>query len=410
MLELSKALTFYSEGDNTKKNKPWVLNFAEKRNYPQDIQEKLSQVKDPYFQTIGAVCHLLDSGKILPEIYDEDFIKNKILLLTNTNANANDSAFSVAKNTTSSAIPEESSKNSLSLKNPAEVKAESLFAVIDQAIEVFVKTKRIPEIPCVVKSSGKEELDILHSWIKDSWNNEISYLNLSLEGDEFYQEAYSHFSEEEKKSLIKFYQEVFSIIHCAKPTDRGIEITKNSLGKISTKKDSKEKVIVAVPVNKKNVKKTKQEIQPLFIENDTIENDKKENKIKQKKKNDLAASNKTKLLQNFIYKKEFEPFVSFDPLDIFDSKVIYILDTKYNSIMYLVPEANTNFSIKSRSIINISESKMKNIPRKMFASLTASILKGNVVTNKKIFDAIPTAEREFPGRISQEMILLKRFF
>ena len=371
MLELSKELTRYSETDNLKNYKKWTLDYV-KNNKMDDLFTNLSKLKDCYFQTIGVLCHLLDQGHTLPDKYDFDYMKSKLSSLLECEQN---DAVACIENKSAAVETSKCSK-----KDVHTVVAESLLAVIDRALNSFLKHKQFLNVPSVVLSAHKKELDILYAWCGTQWKNELTYLSYAEDKEsEFhshYDEAYSNLTPEQKNQIKIFYSTMLKKIESTKQDQ--FDITSlTPVKRQRTNTDNTNKV------------KTKKQI------------------IIEKKKEIFS---KEKMLKTFLYKKVHEDLISFDPKEIFRSKEIYILDTKYNKILYLKTEET--FQVKGRSIINfnIEESGAKLIPKKIYDSLLYSV-KNNVSSTvlSKIFKSITNNKTTITGRISEEMILLKKY-
>lgn len=346
-LDLSKALSFLSETNDSKKQKQWVLSYMKKRTFPDDLLVKVSKIKDAYFPTIGSLCRLLDVGKKLPNIYDDEFVKRKIVELS--------------EKITFTEVKEEK-KIVIVAKTPETLKAENLFYFIDQEIEKFVKDKKIPEVPPQLLSSNKPELDILKKWIEKPWKKELEYLEVSKD-DEFYSEAYSNLSLRQKNALKKFYLSILSLI------------------------DNKEQSPV---VPKETTSKPR--------------------KVREKKKVNQKQKD-SKLFSKFVYQKKFNTLESFSPSKILSSSEIYLLDTKYRKLIYLKAKEGETFSIKSMSISNIDEEKSlnKKIPTKLFEVIVAAILKSNQGRAKIIFNETESTPSKAIGKCNENILLLKAF-
>lgn len=364
MLTLSKELSRYSEIDNSKNLKIWITEFVKKNELNISLVS-MKEIKDCYFQTIGVVCKLLNEGNTLPEKYTVSFVKQKLEHILN--------------NTVKEEVSVKEEKKVPSKKDPYEVIAESLFSVIDLQLNQFLKNKETINVPSVVLSANKKELDYLYSLAGKTWEEEVRYLSISEDSEKenysFYKEAYSNFNPEQKEQLLNFYTTILQKIKKAKYN--GFETNF---------------VIVKAPKVKKitTVKTTKQI-------------------IKAKKKEIFS---KEKMLKTLVFLPSFENIVSFNPKEIFSAKEIYILDTKYNKISYLTVLKNQKFEIKGRSIINFDEveSGSKRIPKKVYETLLGSV-KNNVSSAvlKKIFDSITNDKTIFSGRVSEQMILLKNY-
>jgi hypothetical protein len=347
-LDLSKALSFLSETNDSKKQKQWVLSYMKKRTFPDDLLTKVSKIKDAYFPTIGSLCRLLDVGKKLPNIYDDEFVKSKIVELS--------------EKITLNEVKEEK-KIVIVAKTPETLKAENLFYFIDLEIEKFIKDKKIPEVPHQLISSNKPELDILKEWIEEPWKKELEYLEASKD-DEFYSEAYSNLSQRQKNALKKFYLSILSLI------------------------ENKEQSIVVLPK----------------------ETTSKPRKVREKKK-ESKKQRDSKLFSKFVYQKKFNTIESFSPSKILSSSEIYLLDTKYRKLIYLKAKEGETFSIKSMSISNIDEEKSlnKKIPTKLFEVIVAAILKSNQGRAKIIFNETESTPSKAIGKCNENILLLKAF-
>lgn len=365
MLTLSKELSRYSEVDHSKNLKQWIIQFINKHNLSISI-DSLKEVKDCYFQTIGIVCKLLNEGNVLPEKYSVSFIEQKLQYIIN--------------NTVKEEVVAKEEKKVPYKKDSYEVIAESLFSVIDLQINQFLKNKETITVPSVVMSSYKKELDILYSFAGKQWEEEVNYLSISDDSEKenytFYNEAYSNFTSEQKEQLKNFYTTILQKIKKAKY--HGFETNL-----VVVKQPKVNKVLTPVKTAKQAIIAKKKEI-----------------------------FSKEKQLKTLVFMPSYESLVSFNPKEIFAAKEIYILDTKYNKITYLVVEKNQKFEIKGRSIINFDEveSGSKRIPKKVYSSLIISA-KNNVssIVMKKIFNSINNDKTEFAGRVSEHMILLKNY-
>lgn len=348
-LDLSKALSFLSETNDSKKQKQWIVTYMKTRSFHEDLVSKVSKVKDCYCSTLGSLCRLIDVGKKLPEIYDEEFVKRKIVELS-------------GKVTLEDKLPEE--KKIVLAKTPEIVKAENLFYFIDLEIEKFIKYKKIPEVPPQLLTSNKPELDILKEWIEESWKNELKYLEAAKDGDEFYSEAYSNLSLKQKNALKKFYLSVLSLI------------------------ESKEQPVV-VPKETKSIK---------------------HRKVKEKKK-ESSKQKDSMVFSNFVYLKKFNTIESFSPSKILSSSEIYLLDIKYKKLIYFKAKEGETFSINSMSISNFDEEKSlnKKIPTKQFEIIVAAILKGPKNYSLKVFNETESTPVKAIGKCNENILLLKAY-
>jgi hypothetical protein len=345
-LDLSKALSFLSETNDSKKQKQWVLSYMKKRTFPDDLLTKVSKVKDAYFPTIGSLCRLLDVGKKLPEIYDEEFVKNKIVELS-------------GKVTLEDKVKEEK-KIVVVAKTPEILKAENLFYFIDLEIEKFIEYKKIPEVPNQLFTSDKPELIILNEWVEESWKKELAYLEASKDGDEFYSEAYSNLSLKQKNALKKFYLSILSLI------------------------ENKEQSIVPKETKLRKERKKKKETQ---------------------KQKDSKLFSKFVFLKKFNTLESFSPskILSSSEIYLLDTRYRKLIYLK-------AKEGETfSIKSMSISNIDEEKSLNKKIPTKLFEVIIAAILKSNQGRAKIIFNETESTPSKAIGKCNENILLLKAF-
>lgn len=344
-LDLSKALSFLSETNDSKKQKSWVLSYMKKRKFPEDFISKVSKVKDAYFPTIGSLCHLLDCGKNLPEKYDEEFVQRKIEDLSK-------------KHIFEEKPKEEEKKISVS-KSPEVIKAENLFHLIDVEIENFIQNKKFPELPQQLLSSSKDELIILKEWIEDSWKKELEYLEKSKD-DEFYSEAYSNLSLRQKNALKKFYLSILSLI------------------------ENKEQSIISKEIKPRKERVKKKETQ---------------------KQKDSKMFSKFVYLKNFNTIESFSPskILSSSEIYLLDTKYRKLIYLKAKE------GETFSVKSMSISNIDEEKSLNKIIPSKHFEVIIAAILKGPKSYSFKIFNETESTPTKAIGKCNKNILLLKAF-
>ena len=99
--------------------------------------------------------------------------------------------------------------------------------------------------------------------------------------------------------------------------------------------------------------------------------------------------------------------VSILPQNIFGAKVVWLYNTKYRKITYLISEKDSTLSIKGTSIIQydkeLTKTKMMRKP-KFFLEEFMSLGK---IKQKKLFESIKTKSQDGNGRLNNDIIILK---
>lgn len=306
----------------------------------------IKKIDESYLGSLGVICQLRLEGKKLPELYCDKNLIEKIKKKCAEQKNRQENKKEVITPVVSKKVSKTDILND---------KVNILVQSIDSAFNLFLTTHNPIIMPEVLKTASKEELDLLAVWCQDSWKRELECLAV-LKTSEYMAEAYSNLNVKQINSLKKFYAELIDL------------------------------VINATPAKKQEVAK----------------------KVRVKKIKIIPLD---KVLSKFVFLPSYNTIESFNSKEIFKSNELYLVDIQYSRIIHLVSEENKNFGVKSRAIINIDETKsgFKRVSKKNLDFIIGSLNKANKVSSKKIFDNLKNTLVKFPGRVSEDTLLLKNF-
>ena len=353
MRHYHSAMQYYNLQFNGKDLKPTVIKWMTEQEFDKEIITLYKQTKDwRTSSTMGAIASCFLKG--MPEQRDDfnNGLNTREWLVNAINTVIQDGKLDNGSD------DENESKPSTPVVNIQERVKEATFKMTDEiedAIEVWMETpdKFDPKQFKVINLlKGKEAKPAHARIIREYYSSGMNELIAVVEGkDDELKEGYSHRNKKQLNNLLAFYKEIDSA--CTMLMEEA---------KVTRKPRAKK----AVP--------------------------------------------KDKLVEKLKYLKSFEPLklVSINPVDIIDSKELWIYNSKTRKLgKYVADEMTGPLSIKGTSIIGYDEHKsVQKTIRKPEEKLKEFKSAGKIAL-RKFLDDINATDTKMNGRINEDIVLLK---